>query len=236
MLGIDGVPVAPAPARIGVYDRGWYNVGVRPSDDDVGLDALDPSGKSLSWTRLFQGLANPSVVKVPGGGLGCAASPPAASPTSPFAGEVLNPLTGLPLLSGPLTKNEAVAVAGTFKAASLRNVELSGPYFHNGGKSTLWQAMELYDAGGDFGNATLSPLIRPLGLTPAQIRSLVAFLLALTDERVRLKEAPFDHPELRIPNGHAANGTDVDIVLPAVGAAGAATPVQRFLNLNPFQP
>ena len=76
----------------------------------------------------------------------------------------------------------------------------------------------------------------PLGLSADQIKSLVAFLVALTDERVRLRQAPFDHPQLFVPNGDKDNqiGTDNLIEIPAVGAGGSSTPVQRFLNLNPF--
>ena len=32
--------------------------------------------------------------------------------------------------------------------------------------------------------------------------ALVAFLKSLTDDRVRCSRAPFDHPELLIPDGH----------------------------------
>jgi cytochrome c peroxidase len=138
---------------------------------------------------------------------------------------VLNPLTGLPLLSGPLTPTEATDVAGSFKTPGLRNVELTGPYLHNGGKSTLRQALEFYDDGGDFrANPTLSPLMRPRGMTPSQVEDLVAFLASLTDERVLYEQAPFDHPELVVPNGPT---------LPPVGAAGG-TPLKRFLDRNPF--
>jgi cytochrome c peroxidase len=222
-------------ARVSVYDAGWYNIGVRPTVENPGLDAADPFGNSLSWTRLFQALPNPGIVKVPGGGLGCPTSPPAAPATSPFAGEVLNPTTGLPLLTGPLTASEPSDVAGSFKTPSLRNVELTGPYFHNGGKSTLLQAIELYDGGGDFANPTKSPLLRPLGMTQEQHEDLVAFLLALTDERVRWQRAPFDHPQLWVPEGDDPVGTDVMREIPAVGAAGSQAPLPRFLNLNPFK-
>jgi hypothetical protein len=61
-------------------------------------------------------------------------------------------------------------------------------------------------------------------------------MLALTDERVRWQKAPFDHPQLFVPNGDVAPGVDNMIEIPAVGAAGAALPRQRFLNLNPFTP
>lgn len=43
-----------------------------------------------------------------------------------------------------------VNTQGAFKAPPLRNVELTGPYFHNGSKLTLRQEVDFYDRGGDF--------------------------------------------------------------------------------------
>ena len=163
--------------------------------------------------------------------------------------EVINAIWGIPhrrkwqlrlfsfamvLLSGPLLKNEATDVAGTFKVPSLRNVDLTGPYFHTGGKATLAQVVEFYDNGGDFANPTKAPAIVPLHLTADQTSSLIAFLLALTDERVRRQRAPFDHPQLLIPNGADSSGNDSVLVVPAVGAGGGDA-LPRFLSLNPFQ-
>jgi len=127
-----------------------------------------------------------------------------------------------------------VAVDGSFKAPDLRNVALTAPYFHNGGQLTLGQVVDFYNRGGDFHERnidTLDPDIQTLGLTSSQKDALVAFLNALTDERVRLQQAPFDHPQLFIPDGERgdttsvqadANGTALDnfFELPAVGAAG----------------
>jgi cytochrome c peroxidase len=237
----NGVPEStPIAIRNAVYDSGWYAVGVRPMVENLGLGGRDPFGNFLSWTRMFQALPYPQIVKVPGGGLGCAQTPPAAPATSPFAGEVLNPDTGYPLLAGPLTKTGDTAVDGSFKTPSLRNVELTGPYLHNGGKATLEQVLELYDHGGDFAtpaaNPNLAPAIVGLNLTPTQEQDLVAFLLALTDERVRWRKAPFDHPELMVPSGiKPLTGKDALTIIPAIGAAGAPTPLGRFLNLRPMQ-
>jgi cytochrome c peroxidase len=223
-------PISPAiPLPIGTYDAGWYNLGVRPTADDPGLGATDVFGP-WSWTLFFQS-TTPSLIKVPGNGLGCAGLGNATFPNT-----LLNP-QGFPLLSGTLTASEAADVAGTFKVPGLRNVELNGPYFHNGGKSTLAQVVDFYDSGGDFDrttNATKAPAIVPLQLSADQQKSLVAFLLALTDDRVRLQQAPFDHPQLFVPNGDSPPGTDNMVEVPAVGTSGSQTPVQRFLNLNPF--
>ena len=220
----------PISLPIGTYDAGWYNLGVRPTADDLGLGATDINFGPWSWTEFFQS-STPSLIKVPGNGLGCAGRGNATFPNT-----LLN-TQGFPLLSGVLTATEASDVDGTFKVPGLRNVELNGPYFHNGGKSTLAQVLDFYDSGGDFDrttNATKAPAIVPLQLTVDQQRGLVAFLLALTDDRVRLQQAPFDHPQLFVPNGDNPVGTDNTVEIPAVGTSGSQTPVQRFLNLNPF--
>ena len=39
-------------------------------------------------------------------------------------------------------------------------------------------------------------------LTEEEDDALVTFLIALTDDRVRFQRAPFDHPQLFVPNGH----------------------------------
>ena len=243
VLDVNGAPVTPQRVPVNTYDVGWYNIGVRPTAENLGLGGLDAFKQPLSWTEYFQAtLADPTIIKVPGGGLGCVdvAGNPVVPPSAPlgnvFAGQVLDPLTGFPVLSGGLSKTETTDVAGSFKTSSLRNVELNGPYFHTGGKATLRQVVELYDEGGNFANASLSPLIRPLGLTVDQLNGLVAFLVSLTDDRVIYQRAPFDHPELPLPVGQDAAGADLMTAIPAVGAAGSATPVQRFLGLNPFDP
>jgi cytochrome c peroxidase len=115
---------------------------------------------------------------------------------------------------------------GNFKTPALRNVELNGPYFHNGDKGTLRQLVDFYDRGGDFPDEFTDGQIRSLGLTEAEKHALVAFLVSLTDDRVRFERAPFDHPALSVPNGPS---------LKEVGAAGRSA-VKPFLGLSPFQP
>jgi len=234
VIGISGAPTQPPiPLPVRTYDAGWYNLGVRPTAENPGVDGTDPFGNSLSWTRLFQALADPSYIKVPGATLGCVGMNLATQ----FPNELLNSF-GLPLLSGSLRKTEQTDVAGSFKMPTLRNVELTGPYFHNGGKATLGQVVEFYDDAGDFGNPTKHPSIVPLKLTSSYARALVAFLLSLTDERVRTQQAPFDHPSLMVPNGDVTPGTDNMTSIAAVGRSGnALAPLKRFLStVDPFYP
>jgi len=72
------------------------------------------------------------------------------------------------------------------------------------------------------------PTQEALGLSRSDGDDIVAFMKALTDDRVRWEKAPFDHPSLTIPNGHAGDENKVKLtpaieqtlVVPAVGAAG----------------
>jgi len=55
---------------------------------------------------------------------------------------------------------------------------------------------------------------------------------SLTDERVRLQQAPFDHPQLFIPRGHNPDGSDNLVEIPATGAAGGL-PLSAVLHIQP---
>ncbi|GIW35266.1 cytochrome-c peroxidase [Meiothermus sp.] len=70
---------------------------------------------------------------------------------------------------------------GKFKTPTLRNVALTAPYMHDGSIQTLREAVQHYNQGGQ-PNLNADALIRPLGLTEAEVDDLVAFLRSLTDE------------------------------------------------------
>jgi cytochrome c peroxidase len=57
---------------------------------------------------------------------------------------------GNPISVAERTSSGPFAVSGAFQIPGLRNVELTGPYFHNGGQATLEQVVEFYTRGGDF--------------------------------------------------------------------------------------
>ncbi len=146
---------------------------------------------------------------------------------------------------------------GSFKAPQLRNVELTGPYFHNGGKLTLRQVVDFYTRGGDFPKTNAEHRDFNLVNMNIEIQSnlnedekvaLVDFLLELTDERNRHDKGPFDHPEVIVPidgtapeNRDAANTTTLGRAallasplfqdVPAVGAAGMANAEPAFLGV-----
>jgi len=177
-------------------DQGFFNIGVRPTVEDLGVGGKDPFGNPLSEARLVD---------------------PAA-----------------------------FAVEGAFKAPGLRNVELTAPYFHNGGQLTLRQVVDFYEREGDFvpilalNGSRISGLFAINFANDQEKEDLVAFLTALTDERVRYRKAPFDHPQLFVPNGHSGDHTSVTddgtgkatdslMEIPAVGRNGG-TPLAKFLE------
>ena len=137
-------------------DQGFHNLGVRPTDEDLGRAGNGPAG-SFS-------------------------------------------------VSG------AASDHGAFKTPALRNVGLTAPYFHNGGKATLADVVDFYSRGGDFPNLEKAKRIKPLNLASGDKATLVDFLAnGLTDCRTAMDAAPFDHPSIDLPNGDS---------LSASGAAG----------------
>ncbi|WP_445246832.1 cytochrome-c peroxidase [Microcoleus sp. OTE_8_concoct_300] len=198
-----------------VYDNGFNNIGVRPTWEDLGVGGKDPFGHPLSESRLAQqGLFTSLLNATPNDTVGA---------------------------------DEHIAAEGAFKTPGLRNVELTGPYFHNGGQLTLRQVVDFYNRGGDFAENNIDNLdadIHSLGLSEEEKTSLVAFLVSLTDERVRYQRAPFDHPQLFVTNGHPGDqnavtndgtgqATTTLLELPAVGAKGTNTPQPHFLGVPP---
>lgn len=189
-----------------VIDKGFNNIGVRPTDNDLGVGASDEFGPLSLSRRLFPG------------------APPAT-----FDGGVVDKGFGLD---------------GAFKVPSLRNVALTAPYFHNGDARTLREVVEFYSRGGSVApiRALDGTLIDPLGtpgLSDDETSAIVAWLESLTDERVVLRQAPFDGPQLFVPNGELGDEThvfdlagfaiDKFLEIPAVGAEGGP-PLAGFLE------
>jgi len=172
--------IAPASAQA-VYDNGFYNIGVRPSTEDLGVGGNGPFGP-LSIARRVQN------------------------------GEDV----GQETRGGPVSPTERVAVNGAFKTPTLRNVELTGPYMHNGSMATLEQVVEFYSRATDFGEVNYRDKdidVSGFDMTEQQKADVVAFLKSLTDPRVRHERAPFDHPQLPLKAGHQGDSQ-------AVGADG----------------
>ena len=200
------------------YDQSFYNVGVRPTEEDLGHGANDPFGNPLAWIDIL------------------------TKPASQIPSQELLTIPVPNIANPPIAIGERVSTKGTFKTPSLRNIELTAPYFHNGGQATLRQVVEFYNRGGDFREHNTQFIdfeIGKLGLTDQQIDDLVAFLKSTTDQRVLKASAPFDHPQLFVPNGHKTifgfpvpdltGVQDVMVEIPAVGRNGGV-PLKAFLE------
>jgi cytochrome c peroxidase len=210
------------------YDSGFYNIGVRPETEDVGRGGSDPFGYPLSFTARALLVDNGKTLPFPTPALFCGTNQkPCSLQTS--------------------------AVVGAFKTPTLRNVELTGPYFHNGGQATLMQVVDFYTRGGDFHDQNIDNLDAEMddlsdGMNEVAKQHLVDFLMALTDERVRWEQAPFDHPELFVSNGSPGDSSSITCPngaatcdtltrLPQVGAKGRQAEglpaLGTFLGLDP---
>jgi cytochrome c peroxidase len=77
-----------------------------------------------------------------------------------------------------ITKKETDTAS--FKTPNLRNVLVTGPYFHDGSQETLWDVVDHYNKGDGLKNPWLDEDIQPLALTEPDIDDLVAFLASLT--------------------------------------------------------
>jgi cytochrome c peroxidase len=192
-----------------VIDKGFNNIGVRPTAEDLGAGGSDVFGALSAAKRKFPG--------------------------------------ALPSVFDGANVTQGFGVDGAFKVPSLRNVALTAPYFHNGDARTLKEVVEFYSRGGNVFpvKAIAGNNIEPLGvpnLKAEEVDAIVAFLESLTDERVLNRKAPFDHPQLFVPNGHPNASIDADgdgladdvmLEIDAVGASGGA-PIPGFLEPGPF--
>jgi len=70
---------------------------------------------------------------------------------------------------------------GKFKVPTLRNIELTAPYMHDGSIESLEEVISHYEVGGK-GHFNQSPLIKGFNLTSNERDNLIAFLYSLSDE------------------------------------------------------
>ena len=232
-----------------LFDIGFAITSVAPTDYDIGLGGTDPFGNPLSFVKQYVNVLSQYTKKMidPVIVASCHMVDPFVEDY--LSGELTNdkfgkgvckgsqknqakiPLSGI--VTSELAKPEegriSDGVRGAFKIPTLRNVELTGPYMHNGSMKSLEEVVEFYNRGGNLTNPRHSTtLVFFQGMSAQNKSDLVAFLKALTDERVRWEKAPFDHPSLVVAHGHetfedasvSGMAKDNHLQIPAVGRNG----------------
>jgi cytochrome c peroxidase len=97
-------------------------------------------------------------------------------------------ILGVPAFPGAPTVDADMGRGdGAFRTPTVRNIDRTAPYFHNGRYATLDQVVDFYDRGGGRGLGLSvpneDPEIRPLTLSPEDKRVLLVFMRdALADD------------------------------------------------------
>jgi hypothetical protein len=206
-LAIDGeepIQLMGMPVGTANYDGGFYNIGVRPNSEDLGVGGEAPAGQPISFARRVQR------------GLG----------VEDLAG-VFDPA---PIAPGDLVVADGAVKTPDLRNVELTAPYMRNGGFLTLEQVVDFYARR--GDFGD-GNSSFDPdLFEMSGLTTqAERTALVAFLKSLTDDRVRFEERPFDHPQLVVTNGHVGDATavvddgtgkavDALLEIPAVGAGG----------------
>ncbi len=83
---------------------------------------------------------------------------------------------------------------GKFRTPPLRYTAFTAPYMHNGSFWDLEEVVQFYNAGGgqnDFTDGTMAsnktPLLKPLGLSDAEVADLVSFLEGFSGDELKIK-------------------------------------------------
>lgn len=202
-----------ADGRQVIYDEGFNNTSVTRTMDDVGR------GGTMPFINPFTGELYPLSFS--------ALAKLKAEGKLPYSTPILDPFL--------VPYDIPVNASGSFKVPGLRNIALTAPYFHNGGVRTLDDVLDLYIRGGNHPAENSADLDADIagGLSlvlndEVQEHSVIEFLKSLTDPRVVAESAPFDHPELFVPEG------DPEILRRIPGTDSSGVPIPALpLTINP---
>ncbi len=247
----DPLVTAPLIQQFGVpafHDAGFHNIGTRPAHQDLGLGATDPWGEPLSIARQVKrerqggplsadGISVSDLCLIPG-----SPTPFCSGPSEPQPDDLRLVVDGG--MKTPSLRNVALTPP-YFHYGGYANLEQVVEFYARGGSKRDLPGGDDSGTGptGDDGateadthpsgafstNAFIGPLNLALDPGPNPVRdqrygieAIAEFMRTMTDERVRCDAAPFDHPSLKVPNGHKPNGRDNILKIPAIGSNGAA--------------
>jgi len=163
----------------GVYDSGFYNIGVRPSQEDLSIFMRSDKNRPFSVGMLAQDILrnDPTVTPVRNLLLSGNLKQPAAATGYPAFTVDLSPVPQTNFVVGcappapnavangqvggqgcaGLNANERLAIRGAFKTSTLRNTKFMGPHFHNGARASVRDVIAgHYNVGGLF-NLAFNP-------------------------------------------------------------------------------
>ncbi len=169
------------------YDIGRVAVN-NPNQPFANFTAQENQGKQLFFTPIPQG---------GGGCAGCHGTEAfvSARPENNGIDAISTTDLGVGGTFTPIRQN----LIGTFKNSSIRNIELTAPYMHDGRFATLEQVVEHYNSGIQ-AHPNLSGILKDangnpvrLNFSTAQKNALVAFMKTLTDNSVAI-EARWSNP------------------------------------------
>jgi cytochrome c peroxidase len=203
----DGISRADVKNAIGVYERTLTGMNSR-FDQYMRGDETKMTGQEINGFNLYMGKANCGK---------CHFAPLFNGAVPPYFDITDHHSIGVPVKDtmtvyeidpdkGVFKSTQNPFFSFSFKTPTLRNVELTAPYMHNGVYKTLEQVVDFYDhaAGEKFRKQMgkgMAPLpfftILPfeLKLTPVEKKELVAFLKTLTDTSSAKKPARL--PEIK---------------------------------------
>ena len=172
------LPIGEAASRVGLsspemsralatYIRSVMS-GDAPYDRYVNGDRTALSPEAQAGLALFRGKANCTA---------CHLGPNFTDESVHNTGIAWRDGAFLDLGRAAITRREEDR--GAFKTPTLREIEHSAPYMHDGSLPTLEDVVEYYDRGGNT-HAVLDPEVRPLGLSASDKRTLVLFLRSLS--------------------------------------------------------
>jgi cytochrome c peroxidase len=121
-------------------------------------------------------------------------NPPVSPQQTPEAATLLAHTQGLSELGRYLVTKQPTDI-GSFKTPTLRDIELTTPYMHNGTEKTLIDVVRFYNRGGN-ANANLDKRMHTLNLSDEEMNELVEFMRALTSDDV-LRQSQFSKPQTR---------------------------------------
>ena len=106
-----------------------------------------------------------------------------------------NGLDSIPIDKGRALVTKLATDEGKFKTPTLRNIEMTAPYMHDGRFQTLRECIDHYNTNFHY-SSNLAPELRTIAknrMTEQDIQDIIAFLKTLTDKEFITKSA-FDKP------------------------------------------